>query len=76
MWALNKEIKKESNVLHKSKIHVAMLQQTQFTDDINIEIRDYTLYPCDCKECYHKPQHDIVRSVVNIGTIQPTIIQK
>ena len=68
-----------SNVLHQRKIHVALLQETQHTDKTNIEITGYTHYPCDCKNCQGAItylRNDIVGSVVNINTIQPTILQK
>ena len=65
--------------LHKHKIHVALLQETQHVADTNLDITGYTHYPCDCKDCQGAItyiRNDVTGKVTNINTSQPTIIQK
>ena len=67
------------NFLHKNKIQVALLQETQHVKDTDLNITGYTPYPCDCKDCQGAItyiRNDVTGKVENINTSQPTIIQK
>ena len=68
-----------ANLFKTQMIHVALLQETQHKQDMDLHISGYTAYPCECAGCQGiitYIRNDIDGDVTHLTRAQPTDVQK